>query len=85
MCLILITAEFRYVKPVEISTAMRNLQSQMIISDLPRAAQTLGERVEKFRAPLLNGRANYLCLRIRRVAFKIQPPIYTPGVSPHGV
>ena len=49
--------------PVVISTATRNLQSQLTGSDLPRAAQTLGEDAPKFRWAVLKGRANYLCLR----------------------
>jgi len=49
--------------PVVLSTATRNLQSQLIASDLPRAAETLGAEAPKFRAALLKGRANYLCLR----------------------
>ncbi len=50
--------------PVVLSTATRNLQSQLISTDLPRAAQTLGAEAPKFRATLLKGRANYLCLRM---------------------
>ncbi len=50
--------------PVVLSTATRNLQSQLIASDLPRAAQTLGADAPKFRATLLKGRSNYLCLRM---------------------
>jgi len=49
--------------PVVISTATRNLQSQLVGSDIPRAVSTLGERAEGFRVALLKGRANYLCLR----------------------
>ncbi len=50
--------------PVVLSTATRNLQSQLISTDLPRAAQTLGTDAAKFRATLLKGRSNYLCLRM---------------------
>ncbi len=50
--------------PVILSTATRNLQSQLIAHDLPRAARTLGPDAPKFRATLLKGRANYLCLRM---------------------
>ena len=50
--------------PVVLSTATRNLQSQLISSDLPRAAKTLGDGAAAFRATLLKGRANYLCLRM---------------------
>jgi len=49
--------------PVIISTATRNLQSQLISSDIPRAAGVLGPDAPKFRAAVLKGRANYLCLR----------------------
>ena len=49
--------------PVIISTATRNLQSQLISSDIPRAAGVLGPDAPKFRATVLKGRANYLCLR----------------------
>ena len=49
--------------PVVISTATRNLQSQLTGSDLPRAAQTLGADSANFRWAVLKGRANYLCLR----------------------
>ena len=49
--------------PVVISTATRNLQSQLVNFDLPRAAQTLGADAAKFRATVLKGRTNYLCLR----------------------
>ena len=56
--------------PVIVSTATRNLQSQLINSDIPKALkilgrQTLDERRESpgFRVALLKGRGNYLCLR----------------------
>ena len=48
--------------PVIISTATRNLQSQLISSDIPRAAQILGPDAPNFRATVLKGRTNYLCL-----------------------
>ena len=50
--------------PVVLSTATRNLQSQLLASDLPRAARTLGAAAPTFRATLLKGRTNYLCLRM---------------------
>lgn len=47
--------------PVVVSTATRNLQSQLVTSDIPRAAKTVtGANV---RVALLKGRGNYLCLR----------------------
>jgi ATP-dependent DNA helicase DinG len=46
--------------PVVVSTATRNLQSQLIGSDIPRAVRTVRDEV---RVALLKGRANYLCLR----------------------
>ncbi len=50
--------------PVIISTATRNLQSQLMQSDIPRALRILGEEaVAQFKAALLKGRGNYLCLR----------------------
>ena len=50
--------------PVVLSTATRNLQSQLLSSDLPRAAQVLGEDAAKLRVAVLKGRTNYLCLRL---------------------
>ena len=49
--------------PVIVSTATRNLQSQLINSDIPRAVQVLGDDAAKFKVALLKGRGNYLCLR----------------------
>lgn len=49
--------------PVVVSTATRNLQSQLVSSDIPRARRILGDAAAKFRVALLKGRTNYLCLR----------------------
>ncbi len=49
--------------PVVVSTATRNLQSQLIRSDIPYAVTVLGDDAPKFKVALLKGRANYLCLR----------------------
>ena len=49
--------------PVVVSTATRNLQSQLVNSDIPKAISTLGEDAPKFKVALLKGRGNYLCLR----------------------
>jgi len=49
--------------PVLVSTATRNLQGQLVGSDIPKALATLGEGAKDFRVALLKGRANYLCLR----------------------
>ena len=49
--------------PVVVSTATRNLQSQLVGADIPRAVQVLGETAANFRVALLKGRTNYLCLR----------------------
>ena len=49
--------------PVIISTATRNLQSQLIGSDIPRARKVLGDGAARFKVALLKGRTNYLCLR----------------------
>ena len=49
--------------PVVVSTATRNLQSQLMNADIPRAASILGNEAPKFKAALLKGRTNYLCLK----------------------
>ena len=56
--------------PVVISTATRNLQSQLIHSDIPKALKILGRQTldgrqggSGFKVALLKGRGNYLCLR----------------------
>lgn len=49
--------------PVVISTATRNLQSQLMGSDIPRARKVLGDGASRFKVALLKGRDNYLCLR----------------------
>lgn len=49
--------------PVILSTATRNLQSQLMCSDIPRALAVLGDNAVKFKVALLKGRGNYLCLR----------------------
>ena len=49
--------------PVIVSTATRNLQSQLINSDIPKALAILGDEAAKFKVALLKGRGNYLCLR----------------------
>ena len=49
--------------PVVVSTATRNLQSQLMNADIPRAASILGDEAPKFKAALLKGRTNYLCLK----------------------
>ena len=56
--------------PVIISTATRNLQSQLIGSDIPKALKVLGRQTLDgrreslgFKVALLKGRGNYLCLR----------------------
>ena len=49
--------------PVVVSTATRNLQSQLLGSDLPRALTILGDSAADFKVALLKGRTNYLCLK----------------------
>lgn len=49
--------------PVVISTATRNLQSQLMGSDIPRARAILGDSAADFKVALLKGRTNYLCLK----------------------
>ena len=48
---------------VVVSTATRNLQSQLVRNDIPRALAVLGDRAKDFKFALLKGRSNYLCLR----------------------
>lgn len=48
---------------VVVSTATRNLQSQLLGHDIPRALETLGDDKKNFKVALLKGRANYVCLR----------------------
>ena len=47
---------------VVISTATRNLQGQLIGSDIPKALKVLGDEAANFKVAVLKGRANYLCL-----------------------
>lgn len=49
--------------PVVISTATKNLQDQLLSSDIPRALKTIDAKESSFRVALLKGRSNYLCLR----------------------
>ena len=51
--------------PVVVSTATRNLQGQLLGSDIPRAVETVpGDTGSgQFRVAVLKGRSNYLCLR----------------------
>ena len=49
--------------PVVVSTATRNLQGQLINSDIPKAVSVLGDGAAGFRVALLKGRANYVCLK----------------------
>lgn len=47
--------------PVVISTATRNLQSQLMGSDIPKALETVARK--DFKYALLKGRSNYACIR----------------------
>ena len=49
--------------PVVVSTATRNLQGQLISSDIPRAVSVLGDDASAFKVALLKGRSNYACLK----------------------
>ncbi|MBQ6457176.1 MAG: hypothetical protein IJJ51_00045 [Kiritimatiellae bacterium] len=52
--------------PVVVSTATRNLQTQLLRHDIPRALKVLeadGGDASKFKVALLKGRVNYLCLK----------------------
>lgn len=48
---------------VVVSTATRNLQSQLLKNDIPRALAVLPKSAKPYRVALLKGRGNYLCLR----------------------
>ncbi len=48
---------------VVISTATRNLQTQLLKNDIPRAVKILGPDAKNFKIALLKGRSNYLCLK----------------------
>jgi Rad3-related DNA helicase len=49
--------------PTIISTATRNLQSQLVGSDIPKALSVLGDEASSFKVALLKGRTNYICRR----------------------
>ena len=49
--------------PVVVSTATRNLQGQLINSDIPKAVSVLGKDASAFKVALLKGRSNYACLK----------------------
>ena len=61
--------------PVVVSTATRNLQGQLINSDIPKAVSVLGDGAAGFRVALLKGRANYVCLK--SVAEFFEPGYWT--------
>ena len=46
-----------------VSTATRNLQSQLLQNDIPNALKILGDKKKDFKVALLKGRTNYLCLK----------------------
>ena len=50
-------------RKVVVSTATRALQDQIFLSDLPLVAGALREHGVEFRASLMKGLANYVCLR----------------------
>src|SRR6516162_6752487 len=50
-------------RKVIVSTATRALQEQIFVKDLPLVAEALREYGVTFRASLMKGLANYLCLR----------------------
>jgi ATP-dependent DNA helicase DinG len=50
-------------RKVVISTATRALQEQIFVNDLPLVARALGAHGVEFRASLMKGLANYVCLR----------------------
>jgi ATP-dependent DNA helicase DinG len=50
-------------RKVVVSTATRALQEQIFVHDLPLVAEALGAHGVTFRASLMKGLGNYLCLR----------------------
>jgi ATP-dependent DNA helicase DinG len=50
-------------RKVVVSTATRALQEQIFLKDLPLVAEAVGEFGVSFRAALMKGLGNYLCLR----------------------
>jgi ATP-dependent DNA helicase DinG len=50
-------------RKVVVSTATRALQEQIFVSDLPLVAEALAAHGVRFRASLMKGLANYVCLR----------------------
>jgi len=50
-------------RKVIVSTATRALQEQIFVSDLPLVAEALGAHGVRFRASLMKGLNNYVCLR----------------------
>jgi ATP-dependent DNA helicase DinG len=50
-------------RKVVVSTATRALQDQIFTKDLPLVAEALGAHGVRFRATLMKGLSNYLCLR----------------------
>jgi ATP-dependent DNA helicase DinG len=50
-------------RKVVVSTATRALQEQIFVKDLPIVAEALGAHGVTFRAALMKGLSNYLCLR----------------------
>jgi ATP-dependent DNA helicase DinG len=66
-------------KRVVISTATRNLQDQLFLKDVPLLRDEAGLA---FRAALLKGRNNYLCLQ-RFEQFEARPLFPTPADAAH--
>lgn len=66
-------------KRVTLSTATRTLQEQVFLKDIPLLRDTVGLF---FRAALLKGRANYLCVH-RFEAFEKAPHFPTPEGARH--
>ncbi|MBM4379919.1 MAG: DEAD/DEAH box helicase, partial [Deltaproteobacteria bacterium] len=63
-------------RKVVVSTATRNLQEQVFFKDIPLLQEKVGMA---FRAALLKGRSNYLCLQ-RFEAFD-REPVFTDGAD----
>src|ERR1700737_2122209 len=68
-------------RKVIVSTATRALQEQIFVSDLPFVAEALGAHGVRFRASLMKGLANYVCLRRFEEARRGGPHALDPGLS----
>lgn len=65
-------------RKVIVSTATRALQEQIFVKDLPLVAQALSSHAVTFRASIMKGLGNYLCLRRLNEARAASVPAMDP-------